>query len=179
MSSVHGFAPSTLGSAPLSVDPAAEGAAARVLTEFWFEDSQGLPKVPVDPIAIARRLGIDVFTSVLAPSVAGIIIKERGGTPSIHLNLSDALVRQRFTCGHEIGHYMHREDANDYGYVDYRDALSGQGTDPEERWANGFAAALLMPQQVVTTQRQLGAEYLARNLNVSLEAMRNRLANLG
>ena len=178
MAKLHGLAPSTVGSTPLAVDPVAEGAAATVLTEFWFKDSHGLPKVPVDPIAIARRLGIDVFASMLDREVAGIIVKEHGGTPSIHLNLNDALVRQRFTCGHEIGHYMRHEDTNDYGYVDYRDTLSSRGTDPEERWANGFAAALLMPKEVVDRWRRQGPEYLARHLNVSLEAMRNRLANL-
>lgn len=162
------------------VDVHIETRAAAVLANFWIQDAHGRPSVPVDPILIARSLGLDVFFSYLDPDVAGILLKEKGGTPQIHLNARDPLVRQRFTCGHEVGHYIRRSESDDadFGYVDKRDALSARGTDPEERWANGFAAALLMPADVVRARRDYGAEKLAAEMKVSLEAMRNRLSNL-
>lgn len=162
----------------LGVDAHAEGVAEQLLANFWFVEPNGLTKLPVDPIAIARKLGLDVFYSALDPDVAGILVKQRGDTPQIHLNASDPRVRQRFTCGHEIGHYMRRQGGSDFGYVDRRSALSSQGTDPEERFANGVAAALLMPAKMVRERRAFGAPKLAADFNVSLEAMKHRLSNL-
>lgn len=102
--------------------------------------------------------------------------------------------RQRFTIAHEIGHHrLHDADA----YLDgtatlrLRDATSATGTDREEREANAFAAALLMPadwvhdhfMDIVTARRLVDEDTivarLAHQFDVSEQAMRFRLVNLG
>ncbi|MEZ0577301.1 ImmA/IrrE family metallo-endopeptidase [Nocardioides sp. MH1] len=137
--------------------------------------------VPVDPVSIARSLGVDVFTANLDMGVAGLLVKRAGQDPAIYLNANDSENRQRFTCAHELGHYIRRSGNDDEGweYVDRRDQLSSAGTDPEERYANGFAAQLLMPEHEVRSQaKKFDAAALAYTFGVSLEAMNNRLATL-
>lgn len=157
----------------------AERDAETVLSAFWA-DAFGQTPVPVDPIKIARQMGIDVFTADLGPDVAGVLFK-RGGVPTIHLSVFDAQVRQRFTCAHEIGHFYLRQKQGgneEYGYVDRRDVLATQGIDADEIYANRFAAALLMPQSVVLGHQDEEPGLLARRFGVSLAAMNIRLANL-
>lgn len=137
--------------------------------------------VPVDPVSIAASLGLKVFTAGLEKSVAGLLVKRRGEDAAIYLNAADSENRQRFTLAHEIGHYIQRSrpDDNEWEFVDRRDQLSSQGTDPAEVYANSFAAELLMPQhEVRSLARRMGAAQLALEFRVSLEAMKNRLATL-
>ena len=55
------------------------------------------------------------------------------------------------------------------------------GVDERERFANAFAAALLMPEQAVNKFHQDGVHEraMARQFGVSEAAMVNRLKNLG
>jgi Zn-dependent peptidase ImmA (M78 family) len=90
--------------------------------------------------------------------------------------------RQRFTCAHEIGHYLRRKRTGARGrFVDYRDTLAGLGTDVEEIYANQFAAALLMPAHLVHKGYKVderSSEDLAWELGTSAQAMNVRLRNL-
>ena len=65
--------------------------------------------------------------------------------------------------------------------VDLRSGLSTTGSDPEEVYANEFAACLLMPPDSIRTYRETGLSDLemAMSFKVSREAMRHRLKNLG
>ena len=73
--------------------------------------------------------------------------------------------------------------------VKFRDDLSSQGVDTEEREANHFAAALLMPQHFIERDLAVAGGMdlvdddflrgLARQYDVSAQAMLFRLANLG
>lgn len=137
--------------------------------------------LPVDPVRIARSLGMDVITAHLNPDVAGAIVKERGQDPSVVLNTKDSPNRQRFTCAHEIGHFMlHGALGDDYEYVDYRDIFSSTGTRAEERFANSFAACLLMPEPHVRRFHDEGLSeiQMALRFDVSRDAMSFRIANL-
>jgi Zn-dependent peptidase ImmA (M78 family) len=151
--------------------------AERILADAWGD--KGLP---IDPVRIARELGIKVVTAWMDPDVSGALVKERQKDPVILLNATDSPNRQRFTCAHELGHFIKRSDAPDqYEYIDRRDTLASTGTDPEEIYANQFAASLLMPASEV---RRLADEGLtevqmALRFDVSVEAMRYRLKNLG
>ena len=101
--------------------------AERILAEVWGD------VIPVDPALVARRLGIDVLNARLNETVSGALVKEPGHDPSIVLNSMDSASRRRFSCAHEIGHFVRRRDALDaYEYVDYRDTLSSGGLDAEE-----------------------------------------------
>jgi Zn-dependent peptidase ImmA (M78 family) len=137
--------------------------------------------VPVDPVSIAKALGVEVFTADLDMGVAGLLVKRRGQDPAIYLNARDSENRQRFTCAHELGHYIRRTVGDDaaWEFVDRRDQLASEGTDPEERYANSFAAQLLMPEHEVRSHaKKMDAATMAYTFGVSLEAMKNRLATL-
>jgi len=150
--------------------------AARILAATW----SGV--LPVDPVRVARALGIDVLDAPLSPDVSAALVKEAGQDPSILLNSIDSLNRQRFSCTHEIGHFVRRRDGLDeYEYVDYRNTFSSTGQDPEEVYANNFAACLLMPEDHVKRLHREGLSdvQMALRFDVSREAMEYRLKNLG
>lgn len=68
--------------------------------------------LPVDPVRIARSLGIRVSVMPMGFSVAGEI-SNQGDVSTIRLNEYNGTNRQRFTCAHELGHYeWHRRDGN-------------------------------------------------------------------
>ena len=151
--------------------------AQQTLMDVW-----GNRPLPVDPIYIARELGLDVYVAALEPGWSGALAKRAYEDARIYLNRFDSPNRQRFTCAHELGHYFKRvpEDHEAYEYVDRRDQRASAGTDPEEIYANGFAAALLMPEADVRALHAQGltAHTMAYRFGVSAEAMRFRLDNL-
>lgn len=157
----------------------AERAAMDVLRTTWMED--GFAEIPVDPVVIAERLGATVLEADLDPSVSGALVKRHDEDPVIYLSRGDHEQRRRFSCAHEIGHLVDRPDDDHYTLVDFRDALSSQGIDQRETFANQFAAALLMPEFAVdhfyTPDRTTAA--LAAEFGVSTESMSWRLHNLG
>jgi Zn-dependent peptidase ImmA (M78 family) len=153
--------------------------AERLLRSVWLRDRQVVP-LPVDPVQIARTLGIDVYDARLDQNIFAALVKELGQDPTILLNTIDSPNRKRFSCAHEIGHFMRRSD-DEYEYVDRRGPLSSAGTDPEEIYANNFAAALLMPEAEVRRLYKKDATdvEMALIFDVSREAMGFRLKNLG
>ncbi len=102
----------------------------------------------------------------------------------IALHSEDHPNRKRFSCAHEIGHFVARAEsgnAEEYEFIDYRGSLAAQGTDPEEVFANQFAANLLMPKATVQKLHKEGKSHieLALFFGVSAEAMQYRLNKLG
>jgi Zn-dependent peptidase ImmA (M78 family) len=157
-------------------------AALDVLAEHWT-DADGRVTFPVDPVRIAESIGVEVVRANLERDVSGLLVKDpKENSARIFLNRRDHERRQRFTCAHEIGHLTKRGPDVDerIGYVDSRDTLASAGTDPEEIWANGFAAELLMPAVAVRTLWAKGTSVpkIARTFGVSEEAMQVRLATL-
>jgi Zn-dependent peptidase ImmA (M78 family) len=161
-----------------------EIAAKEVLTAVWSPTWEDMP-YPIDPARVAERLGVKVYKAALNQTVSGMLVKQPARDPEIFLNGSDSANRQRFSCAHELGHYVKRtsgpgsDDAMEY--VDFRDPLSAHGLDPEEVWANQFAAALLMPRELVTrVHKELrSSAAMAGEFGVSTDAMNFRLDNLG
>lgn len=169
----------------------AENDALQVLGRIWAPDAadDSIP-LPVNPFSIAHRLGIKVFTASLDEGISGILVKRAGEDAEIYVHASDSPNRQRFTCAHELGHYVKRSTAGDeaWEYVEHRNLLTAQGSNQEEIYANQFAASLLMPQQAVKKLRERlkdergtapPAAALAFDFGVSADAMQYRLANLG
>jgi Zn-dependent peptidase ImmA (M78 family) len=166
----------------------AEQEAYRILEDLGISG----PPIPVEEIA--RQLGARVSFERFTSHVSGILYRE-GPSPVIGVNAMHARTRQRFTIAHEIGHmrlHKGRPMFVDHSVrVDRRDANASRGIDPKEIEANSFAAALLMPQDMIfagvaqasTTRSVTRSEdiirRLAKRFNVSPQAMDYRLANLG
>jgi len=161
------------------LDPELE--AQGVLRTRWVRNGDKT-RVPVDPIAIAHNLGLDVFMAPLSEGVSGMLTSNNIVKPAIYLSSQDAPVRRRFTCAHEIGHWIHHELKGETAaieFVDLRAHLSSRGVDQEEIWANQFAAALLMPAEVVRALLpSYGESGVAYRLDVSLSAVGFRVENL-
>jgi Zn-dependent peptidase ImmA (M78 family) len=150
-------------------------AAERVLADHWDGT------IPVDPARIARSMGIKVIDAYLDADVDGAIRRDgKGKAARIYLNTENALTRKRFTCAHEIAHFVKHSQEGEFEFIDYRDSLASTGEIPDERYANAFAAALLMPARHVRRLRDEGLDdwTMAQRLGVSQPAMVNRLKNL-
>ena len=148
------------------------------------------PPVPVE--SIARASGLQIFMQPLDSDLSGILVRN-DDAGVVGVNSNHALVRQRFTIAHELGHFLlHRGEPV---HVDravqakFRSTLSSQGTDPEEIEANLFAAELLLPREFLARDLHevpavdiLDDEFvrdLAKRYNVSAQALMLRLCNLG
>ncbi len=152
--------------------------AERLLRQAWQDDWGSIP-IPVDPLRIARRLGIEVYEALLDDDVSAVLVKKLGQDPTIVLNANDSHNRRRFSCAHELGHFI-RKSEDQYEYLDQRAHLASTGIDSEEMFANSFAAALLMPEEQVRAFQREGLQdfEMAVKFDVSLEAMRYRINNL-
>ncbi len=137
--------------------------------------------VPIEVIAARHQVRIS-----RAPhsKFSGMLIR-KDGYALIGVSSSEAFVRQRFTIAHELGHFfLHpQKDA----FVDYRDNKRDVMRTPREKQANMFAAALLMPRDILRKDCKAMAksgladddlQALARRYAVSEDAMRFRLINL-
>lgn len=176
-------APTPIPQPNLWSDGSPEHDASKLLEVAW---TLGLPAtpIPVDPIRIAKSLGIDAFEAQMDTDVAGAIVKRAGRDPVILLSAQDSRNRQRFTCAHELGHFVRRANAADadsenYEFVDLRGALAAEGTNPDEIYANQFAANLLMPYERVKDFWGEPPVEMAVRFQVSTDAMTFRLRNLG
>jgi Zn-dependent peptidase ImmA (M78 family) len=153
----------------------------------------GAYRLPVAIDLVVNRLNLKAIASSLDEEMSGLLVVEnkRG---AIAYNAAHAAVRQRFTLAHEIGHYLlHLRNAHSRLFLDRyvvyrRDDLASAGNDREEIEANAFAAALLMPAQLVREEiRRHGLDLddegdlrvLAKRCNVSTTAMSFRLGHLG
>ena len=119
----------------------ARNAAEAILETYWTSRT-----IPVDPVKIARLMGLSVFEAHLGEDTWGMIIADEGGTANIYLDEDQSPTRARFSCAHELGHYVdHQCDLEpSTGYEDKR-STAGIGQ-PSEVYANEFAGALLSPE---------------------------------
>lgn len=165
-----------------------EDDARALLSTAWPVNADGSVQLPVDPFAIAQQLGIKAYSANLDGGVSGMLIKRAGEDAEIYVHSFDSENRQRFTCAHELGHYVKRTAHGDlsWEYVERRDLLASQGVNEDEIYANQFAAALLMPKDAVEARlRDLeipsahAAAALAIQFGVSADAMQYRIKNLG
>ena len=89
-------------------------------------------------------------------------------------------VRQRYTLGHELGHYLNHRDSMK-SFEDSTFFRSSQKSSMEYM-ADEFAARLLMPESDVNALLKSGVKTvreMAAKFDVSLEAMKYRLEQLG
>jgi Zn-dependent peptidase ImmA (M78 family) len=145
---------------------------------------------PIDIEKIASNEKINIIKTSLPEKVSGIL---EPADNKIYINENDNEKRQRFTIAHELGHFFLNHC--DGIHVDnfkraYRDTKSTEGLYIIEIEANNFAAELLMPSEEVNKKIEsfsddtnLSIDQILDDLstyfNVSQEAMRNKLKNLG
>ncbi len=152
------------------------------------------PPVPVDKIA--ERLGIHVVGRPAEDDISGFLLRDRQGQVVIGVNDQHHPNRQRFTIGHEIGHFLLHKgedlhvDETGSGYeIRLRQGHSADATDVDELEANLFSAELLMPADFL--ERDLASlapvcladddkiKQLAAKYKVSAQALTLRLTHLG
>ncbi len=136
----------------------------------------------IDLEAIAQYVGATVIRERLQGAEAGIVgVDDRA---IITVNQDSLPTRQRFSIGHELGHWM-----NDRGRIDVACGIDKQerfytGTD-KESLANEFATELLLPSSMFTPR--LGKhpptlvviKDLARAFRASFTATARRVVDLG
>lgn len=145
-----------------------EDAAGAVLLRYWD------CSLPVNPVAIAEKMGLKVFMADDMGDLGGYYEEE---SREITINAKDALPRQRFSVAHEIGHA-----ALGHGSSPRTNKARHGQTSLREYQANVFAAALLMPDkalQVMVEHRHMRLAELCKTFGVSESAMTIRLRGLG
>jgi predicted transcriptional regulator len=147
---------------------------------------------------LARKKAADLLhaSSVAQAPVPVEVLAERAGAVIRYEPFDGQLsgmpaVRQRFSIAHEIGHLLlHGPElhVDEHAFVAFRDLESSKASDPAEIEANQFAAALLMPADLLMKSiGELGSNpdvsdairVLAQRFQVSQEAMTIRLTKLG
>lgn len=156
-------------------------------------------KVGPDLDKLVENFGLKVVGHEFGDDISGLLIFNEGEA-IIAYNNSHSDVRKRFTIAHELGHFLLNHHGNgimvDTGakktlhHYLFRDANSSTGEQLQEREANAFAAALLMPKELLEEKLgeysfDLGEETddfikkIATEFRVSKHAMTLRLINIG
>jgi Zn-dependent peptidase ImmA (M78 family) len=164
------------------------------LVEELLEKFQ-IKRAPVDVEKVTKLLGIEIQRDKVDADVSGFLVRDaKTAKALIGVNGAHPLYRQRFTIAHECGHYLlhvgetvHLDKERDALTVQFRDEGSSKGEDDSEREANLFAAELLMPGKFLKRDLQQGEDLLdeeglrklAKQYEVSVQALTFRLANLG
>ena len=160
-------------------------------------------ELPISLELIAKKMGVNLLPFDLGMDVSGLLHLEENSA-TIGYNPNESKVRQRFTIAHEIGHYvLHTNNgiklSNDDIFIDnknhYQEIMFRSETTKltsenynKEKEANAFAAALLMPLEVVKKEilKYKGFDLsdntmivdLAKKFEVSIPAMSFRIINL-
>lgn len=154
----------------------------------------GLISTPVQVVAMAHFYGFSVYESELDENTSGMIvvndkpIKNFDTNRIIVVNSDHASTRKRFTIAHELGHYILKNRPQKcYAHRD-----SNENYSQEEKDANSFASALLMPEddvrKYVNSYKGVAADddidfvltlMVARKYDVSERAAEVRLKKLG
>jgi Zn-dependent peptidase ImmA (M78 family) len=139
----------------------------------------GIVDPPVDPVRIAREIGVGVIFAQFSADHDNISGFYDVAENSIYVNRNEYPLRQTFTVAHELGHkVLHEEWARSSDYkVLLRDQLFSSEDDFHEKEANSFAANLLVPRHMLDRYwRGATAEQLSQLFAVSVPVIKNRLA---
>ena len=137
-------------------------------------------QAPVNVVAIAQALGLNVWEQKLGPNISGKLFRDSvnggGAGFSICVNSTEAINRKRFTVAHEVAHFiLHSAQISDLtDDTFYRSSLSTA----QEVEANKLAADIIMPYQLIDSLQRngvVGVSGLAQALQVSEVAMMIRL----
>lgn len=154
------------------------GAALDVAKTYW-------KTIPVDVFGLAKELGLGPKFESLPDDISGLIKRVRDDHWLIVINANHHSNRQRFTCAHEIGHFIFHRDLLKDGVSDtlaYRadgDKLPNPNIQRQHEWqANNFASNLLVPSNWLRASQAEGftdPADLAKRFEVSETVMRIKL----
>jgi hypothetical protein len=136
----------------------------------------GFTALPVDPFKIASAVGITVQAKPgSAIGVAGMLLKHGNSFGILYGTHIKSEGFQRFSVGHELGHYFLPGHIDAVLKNDLHESRAGiASNNPYEMEADQFSAGLLMPRKLFTPAiRKAGdglaaIEYLAGLCNASL-----------
>lgn len=128
-----------------------------------------LPRFPVNVVEIAEKLDLEVYEAFLSEGISGMLeLPEH----RIYIEKTDSPQRRRFTCAHEVGHFiLHGPKNHDVTL------LRSSSTDAMEKDADSLAAEILMPIHFVKKflESDMSAEDFAKKFNVSKVAAEFRM----
>lgn len=153
------------------------GEALEIAKRYWDD-------IPVRVFELATELGLGPVRAKLETNISGMI-RRAGDRWECVYNQDHALVRQRFTVAHEIGHFIYHRSLLHQG-VGETLAYRADGTDfpnpsitREHEWqANNFASNLLVPSRWLRAAQASGindVKDLARRFEVSETVMRIKM----
>ena len=136
-------------------------------------------KLDVEKFIKDKYRNIKILKVVLASDVSGKL-EYKDGYWMMSVNKLHPDVRQRYTLGHELGHYLNHRDS----VKSFEDTVFFRNNQKSsmEYMADQFAARLLMPENDVNELVSRGVKTvkeMASKFGVSLEAMKYRLEQLG
>jgi Zn-dependent peptidase ImmA (M78 family) len=160
--------------------------------EMIRQNSISKPNVPIEKIS--RKEGVQVVEADLGNDISGMLVIN-GDTAVIGISPGQTKERKRFTIAHELGHFLLHKDSKNSVFLDRDFIVKYRSNKPysdieirQEQEANAFAAAILMPQQLILAEldksdfQDLSETELINELallfNVSVPAMTYRLLNL-
>jgi Zn-dependent peptidase ImmA (M78 family)/DNA-binding XRE family transcriptional regulator len=132
---------------------------------------------------LEMQLGIRIYMRPLAPKVSGLFAFDDNAGACMLLNSNHPTERLRNSAAHETGHFMGTRRTPEI------DAEDGRFLSREEKYANAFAPALLMPApsvkrlftEVTSGQSHFTRRHIilmAQTFGVSRESLVRRLENL-
>lgn len=164
---------------PVAVDRQAEEAALTVRYSLGL----GLSPVPHLVEVLEDQVGVRIFVRDLPGAISGVFAHDPEVGACVLLNAHHSSQRHAMTAAHELGHLVSNRSFGDIVESEERGAAS------EERFANVFAYAFLMPAAPVRRRFQdlraafdkftlRGLVSMARGFYVSTQAMCRRLESL-
>ena len=136
-------------------------------------------KLDVEKFITDKYPEIRIEKVALSSDVSGKL-EYKDGFWIMSVNIHHPEVRQRYTLGHELGHYLNHRDS----VKSFEDTVFFRNKQKSsmEYMADQFAARLLMPEDDVNKLVSEGVKTvkdMASRFGVSLEAMKYRLEQLG
>ena len=157
-------------------------------------EKNSIHSASVDLNQIAKTEGISIHKRPMNDSVSAALDLRDAYNPLILVNSSHSQLRQRFSIGHELGHYFldhNRGSVHVDSKILFRRKDSDKDDRKKEREANQFAAELLMPSSWLMKELidEQGNEHsfwekedfiseLSHKYQVSVSAMAIRLEEL-
>lgn len=159
----------------------AKAKAAEILKEYH------IVRPPINPHAIAKAEGAEVFYADfkedMRDKISGFIRfnEENDNAPQIIVNRAMSPTSKIFTTAHELAHYLlHRDYAKSNAYQVMPRHNFYPGGKPKEEEADCFAAALLVPENMLKEyQPYMGLTKLAAIFTVSEDVILSRKKFLG